>query len=106
MKVEVTHKNYEDEVLRSEIPVLVDFYADWCEPCKQMSAVLEEVEKEYEGKVKLCCVNVEEERELAKGFKIESIPTVLYYKNGYVITGGIGYAPKDRVVEMIADDMV
>ena len=83
-EIHLTAENFEKEVLQSEIPVLVDFYAEWCGPCKMLSPVIDEIAKEYEGKAKICRVNVDEEMELAQQYRVMSVPTVLVFKNGQV----------------------
>ena len=105
MKVELNKDNFEQEVLYSKIPVIVDFNADWCEPCKMLSVILDEISEEYAGKIKVCSVNVDDQRELAKAYRIQNIPKVIYFKDGYAVTGGVGYAPKEQVLEMIAEDI-
>ena len=95
-----TKNNFEEEVLKSEIPVLVDFWATWCGPCKMLAPVLEEISEEYEEQVKVCKINVDDERELAIKFGIQSIPTVMLFKNGEVVNTSVGYCPKEKLVSM------
>ena len=97
----ITNNNFEAEVLKSDIPVLVDFWASWCGPCKMLSPIIEEIEKEYAGKVKVGKVNVDEEPELAQQFQVASIPTVLLFRNGQVANTSIGYRPKEDIVAML-----
>ena len=99
--INVTSANFEQEVLQSEIPVLVDFYAEWCGPCKMLSPVIDEIAKEYEGKAKICRVNVDEEMELAQQYRVMSVPTVLVFKNGQVSGTSIGYVGKEKLTEML-----
>ena len=94
-------ENFEKEVLQSEIPVLVDFYAEWCGPCKMLSPVIDEIAKEYEGKAKICRVNVDDEMELAQQYRVMSVPTVLVFKNGQVSGTSIGYVGKEKLTEML-----
>ncbi|MEO0097908.1 MAG: thioredoxin [candidate division WOR-3 bacterium] len=97
----ITKKNFEKEVLNSEIPVLIDFWAEWCMPCKMMLPIVEELAKEYDKKVKIGKVNVDEENELAEKYMIMSIPTFLFIKKGKVIDKVIGAVPKSMLVEKL-----
>jgi len=98
----ITKSNYDAEVMKSDIPVLLDFWASWCGPCKMLSPIIEEIEKEYAGKVKVGKVNVDEEMELAQQFGVASIPTVVLIKNGAVAATSIGYRPKEDIVAMLS----
>ena len=100
-EIHLTAENFEKEVLQSEIPVLVDFYAEWCGPCKMLSPVIDEIAKEYEGKAKICRANVDEEMELAQQYRVMSVPTVLVFKNGQVSGTSIGYVGKEKLTEML-----
>ena len=100
-EIHLTAENFEKEVLQSEIPVLVDFYAEWCGPCKMLSPVIDEIAKEYEGKAKICRVNVDDEIELAQQYRVMSVPTVLIFKNGQVSGTSIGYVGKEKLTEML-----
>jgi thioredoxin 1 len=86
-------KDFDDEVLKSKLPTLVDFYADWCAPCKMVSPILESMSKEYNGKVKFVKVNTDENQELAMKYDIMSIPTVMIFRDGEVKSRIIGAAP-------------
>ncbi len=90
----LTSDNFESEVIASEIPVLVDFWATWCGPCKMLGPVISQIADEYEGKVKVGKVNVDEEEELAAKYGIQSIPTVLLFKGGEVVEQSLGFKPK------------
>ncbi|MGN0163478.1 MAG: thioredoxin [Candidatus Ornithomonoglobus sp.] len=94
-EIKITKNNFENEVLKSDIPVLIDFWAAWCGPCRMMSPVVTELADEYEGKAKICKVNVDEEPELAAAFKVMSIPMFAVIKNGQVTDGLIGARPKE-----------
>jgi len=93
-----TDENWEGEVLNSNIPVIVDFWAEWCMPCHMMAPVVEEVAREYEGKIKVGKLNVDQNRETARKYNIMGIPTLLFFNGGKVIDKIVGVAPK-RVVE-------
>lgn len=102
-EITVTKDNFEDEVLKSEIPVLLDFWAAWCGPCKMLSPIVSELAEEYDGKIKVGKVNVDDENELALDFKISSIPLVVLIKNGEVVASSVGYRPKADIVEIIEE---
>ena len=94
-ELKITKNNFENEVLKSDIPVLIDFWAAWCGPCRMMSPVIAELAEKYEGKAKICKVNVDEEPELAAAFKVMSIPMFAVIKNGQVTDSLIGARPKE-----------
>ena len=100
-ELNITTSNFKNEVLESPIPVLVDFWATWCEPCRMMSPVIEELAAEYQGKVKVCKVNVDQEPALASHFQITSIPTVMLFDKGTVKQVSIGYKPKSALETML-----
>lgn len=97
----LTKDNFEEEVLQSKEPVLVDFWATWCGPCKMLSPVLDELMTELDGKVKLGKVNVDEENELAIQYNVMSIPTVILFKDGSPVQTSVGYRPKADFESMI-----
>ena len=99
-EVVVTNSNFETEVLKSDIPVVVDFWATWCGPCRMLAPVLADIAERYEGKVKVAKVNVDEEPELAMKFNVVSIPMLLYFKDGEISSKLIGYAPKEEIEAM------
>ncbi|HHW08124.1 MAG TPA: thioredoxin [Clostridia bacterium] len=99
--VVVTNDNFQKEVLESELPVLVDFWAAWCGPCKMIAPVIEEVADELKGEVKVCKLNVDENGETAAKYGIMSIPTLLLFKNGVLAGQQIGFQPKDALIKFI-----
>ena len=94
MEYTFTTDNFDTEVLGSEIPVLVDFYADWCGPCKMMGPVVEELAAAYEGKVKIGKLNVDTDPEIAQRYRVMSIPTFLFVKNGEAVGTSVGALDK------------
>lgn len=101
MEIKVTKNNFEQEVLKSDIPVLVDFWAVWCGPCQMLAPVLEDVANEYEGTLKVAKINVDEETELAIKYGVEAIPTILLFKNGQIVKKSVGYLDKAEIKEML-----
>ena len=101
MEVTITKNNFDVEVLRSEIPVLVDFWATWCGPCRMLAPVIGEIAEEYAGTVKVGKVNVDEEPELAMQFRVDSIPTVMLFKEGRLVNTTVGFRPKEQITAML-----
>lgn len=100
--IEVTDATFEAEVLKADLPVLVDFWAAWCGPCKMIAPIVEELAKDYAGKLKVCKLNVDENNQTAAQFGIMSIPTLMLFKGGKPVERLIGYMPKAKLVEKIS----
>lgn len=100
-EITLTTENFQSEVLKSDVPVLVDFWAAWCGPCKMVAPIVEEIAKEYTGNVKVGKINVDDQPELASAFRIASIPTIMIFKNGKIIDTIIGYHSKERLIQML-----
>ena len=101
MEYKFTEANFDAEVLNSDIPVLVDFYADWCGPCKMMMPVVEKMAEKYDGKIKVGKVNSDDEGSLAAKYNIMSIPSFLVFKNGVVVNSAMGAMPADALAKML-----
>ena len=100
-EAKLTKLNFEQEVLRSAKPVLVDFWATWCGPCKMIAPVLEELAQSHEASLKVGKVNVDEEIELAKQFGVVSIPTLVVMENGQLVTKSVGAKDKDEILDLL-----
>lgn len=100
-EIKLTDQNFEQEVLHADMPVLVDFWASWCGPCRMLAPVIAEIAEEYAGKVKVGKVNVDEQPNLANRYGIASIPTVMLFKNGEVVSTSLGYRPKNELETML-----
>lgn len=100
MITNITKENFEAEVLKSEKPVLVDFWATWCGPCKMIGPVIEEIANEH-PEIKVCKINVDEEGELSIKHGVMSIPTLMIFKNGEIAQTAIGYRPKEEIEDLL-----
>lgn len=102
-EVTLTASNFESEVLKSSVPVLVDFWAQWCMPCKMIAPLLEQIADQYAGRLKVGKVNVDEENELAGRYDIVSIPTLMVFKNGEVVRQKVGALPRHEIENLFKD---
>jgi len=106
MEIEVNDNNFETEVLKSNIPVLVDFWADWCMPCKMVAPVIKEIAEEYSGKIKVCKLNVDNSPVTAANYNVMSIPTLAIFKNGKIADTIVGFVPKERIKAAIDKNLL
>ncbi len=100
-EVMVNEKNFESEVLSCDIPVLVDFYATWCGPCRMLAPIIAEIAEEKAGELKVCKIDVDEAPALAAKYGVESIPTLAVFKGGVLTNGALGYMPKEAVLALL-----
>lgn len=98
--INITEKNFSDEVIKSDKPVIIDFWASWCGPCRIFSPVIDKIAKEH-PEIKVCKVNIDEEEDLANRFGIMTIPTLLVFKNGSVVKQSVGVIPERAVLSLI-----
>ena len=101
MEIKLTDQNFEEEVEKSKLPVLVDFWAVWCGPCQMMGPIIEELAKKFEGKMKIGKLNVDENPETAQKYEILGIPSLKFFKNGEIVDEVTGLQPKEVIVEKI-----
>lgn len=95
----ITNENFDSEVLKSDIPVLADFYADWCGPCKMLAPIVEELAGEYAGKLKVVKINVDQADQVAATYSVMSIPTVILFKNGEAAAKTVGFVSKENLIK-------
>ena len=101
MEIELYKETFEQEVLQSDIPVLVDFWATWCGPCKMIAPIVKEIADEYDGKILVGKVNVDEEPDLTMQYNVSSIPTLMVFKNGQLVNKAVGYREKDEILKTL-----
>lgn len=101
MEMIITENNFEEEVLKSDIPVLVDFYADWCGPCKMMAPIVKELAEKFAGKCKVGKCNIDENLKVAQNYRVMSIPTFIVFKNGEAVVTAIGAMNKNDLESKI-----
>lgn len=101
--IHVTDAAYEEAVLKSPLPVIVDFWAPWCGPCKMLGPLLDQAAKKYAGKLIVAKMNIDDESEVAESMGVQSIPTLLFVKNGQVVDKSVGSKPADQLDKMIQD---
>lgn len=99
--IHVTDSTFDTDVIKSDIPVLVDFWATWCGPCRMIAPIVEELAVEYAGKVKICKLDVDNNRQIATNFGIRSIPTLLIFKNGEAVKNIVGAVQKSQIVQSL-----
>ena len=103
--INVTDANFEAEVLNSDIPVLVDYWAEWCGPCKMIAPVLEEIADDYAGKIKICKLNIDDNEETPPKFNIRGIPTLMLFKNGNVDATKVGALSKSQLTAFVDSNL-
>lgn len=99
--VEVGEENFEEKVIQSQIPVLVDFAAEWCPPCKILGPVVEQIAQEYEGRALVCHLDVDRAPNLAREYRVMSIPTIIFFKDGKPADSSTGAVPKQKLTEIL-----
>ena len=103
--VNVTDASFEQDVLQSDVPVLVDYWAEWCGPCKMIAPVLEEIADEYDGKLKICKLNIDENEQTPPMFNIRGIPTLMLFKNGNVDATKVGALSKSQLAAFLDSNL-
>ena len=106
MVLHLQGKDFEKEVIQSETPAVVEFYADWCGPCRMVSPVIEKLAGKYSGKVKVVKVNVDDNQELAMKFNVMSIPTIMIFKDGKAVDQAIGAAPSEFYEKLLVKNQI
>ena len=101
MEIVLTDENFEQEVIQSELPCLVDFGADWCAPCRMVAPIMKSIAEEYQGKLKVGTVNVDQAPNTSSQYGIMSIPALFLFKNGQVVNKAVGAVPKNQIISTI-----
>ena len=101
MPIKVTDQSFQSDVLDSKTPVMVDFWAEWCQPCRQIAPALEELASEYEGKITVAKVNIDENPQVPTKYGVRGIPTLMIFQNGQVAATKVGALPKTKIKEWI-----
>tara|TARA_B110000438_G_C15731200_1_gene614287 strand:+ start:837 stop:1154 length:318 start_codon:yes stop_codon:yes gene_type:complete len=101
MALEITSANFEETVLKSDKPVLIDFWAEWCGPCRMVGPIVDELHTDYDGKAVIGKVNVDDQQEIAAQYGIRNIPTILFFKGGEIVDKNVGVAPKGDLAKKI-----
>ncbi len=99
--IEITKNNFDNEVLKSDIPVLVDLWAEWCAPCMMLKPILEEIAEDFDGRFKICKINIDNEGEFATRFNVISIPTLLVFNKGELVNKAVGVRPKNEIMNLL-----
>ncbi len=99
--VEVGQENFEEKVLKSELPVVADFSAEWCMPCRKLAPILEELAGDYAGRAVIAHIDVDRESSLARQYQVMSVPTLLFFKNGKIVSSSIGLVSKRNLAEAL-----
>ena len=102
-EIKITKENFQKEVLESDKTVLLDFFADWCGPCKAQGRILEDLSPKFEGEIKICKCNVDENPELAQAFRVMSIPTLMVVNKGKIVKTSNGFRPKEEIERMLQE---
>ncbi len=105
MKIELTTESFEHEVLESEVPVIVDFWADWCVPCKMIAPIMDELATDFSGRLKVTSLDVDAHGEIAAKYDVVSIPTILLFKGGDLVDQHVGAAPKQTIVDFFENHL-
>ncbi len=103
--VEINDDTFEAEVLKSDVPVVVDFWAQWCGPCKMIAPILEEIASQYDGKIKIAKLDVDSNTRVASQYRIMSIPSLLFFRNGSLVDQVVGALPKAQLLEHVSKIM-
>jgi len=101
MPIEVTDSSFEEQVLKSDKPVIVDLWAEWCGPCKMIGPIIDEIEKDYEGKVVCAKVDVDNNQEIPAKYRVRNIPTILFFKDGELKDKQVGAVPKNTLTQKL-----